>query len=92
MFRGIEDHGEQFVRHSTDGRAARTGVDASDPKYTDWYKTDWYKEEAETTSMKLVTGKESEPGNNGAAQQSEGPRKNNQTLQGVFSRQQSHHM
>ena len=60
VIRGIEDHGEEFefaVKHSPDGRGAGTGVDASDPKYTDWYK-----EEAETSSMKLVTGEESEPG------------------------------
>jgi choline/carnitine/betaine transport len=61
VIRGIEDHGEEFefaVKHSPDGRGAGTGVDASDPKYTDWYK-----EEAETSAMKLVTGEESEPGN-----------------------------
>jgi len=61
VIRGIEDHGAEFefaVKHSPDGRGAGTGVDASDPKYTDWYK-----EEAETSAMKLVTGEESEPGN-----------------------------
>ena len=61
VIRGIEDHGEEFefaVKHSPDGRGAGTGVDASDPKYTDWYK-----EEAETSAMKLVTGEESKPGN-----------------------------
>lgn len=61
VIRGIEDHGEEFelaVKHSPDGRGAGTGVDASNPKYTDWYK-----EEAETSAMKLVTGEESEPTN-----------------------------
>lgn len=61
VIRGIEDHGEEFelaVKHSPDGRGAGTGVDASDPKYTDWYK-----EEVETSAMKLVTGEESEPTN-----------------------------
>ncbi len=61
VIRGIEDHGEEFefaVKHSPDGRGAGTGVDASDPKYTDWYK-----DEAETSAMKLVTGEESEPAN-----------------------------
>ena len=61
VIRGIEDHGEEFefaVKHSPDGRGAGTGVDASDPKYTDWYK-----DEAETSAMKLVTGEETEPGN-----------------------------
>lgn len=61
VIRGIEDHGEEFelaVKHSPDGRGAGTGVDASNPKYTDWYK-----DEAETSAMKLVTGEESEPTN-----------------------------
>ena len=61
VIRGIEDHGEEFelaVKHSPDGRGAGSAVDASDPKYTDWYK-----EEAETSAMKLVTGEESEPAN-----------------------------
>ena len=61
VIRGIEDHGEEFefaVQPSPDGRGAGTGVDASAPKYTDWYK-----EEAETSAMKLVTGEESEPTN-----------------------------
>jgi len=59
IIRGIEDHGEEFeiaVKHSPDGRGAGTGVDASDPKYTDWYK-----DEAKNGNMKLVTGEESEP-------------------------------
>ncbi|MGO1941839.1 MAG: BCCT family transporter [Yaniella sp.] len=59
VIRGIEDHGEEFelsVQHSPDGRGAGSEVDASDPKYTDWYK-----EEAENNSMKLVTGGETEP-------------------------------
>src|SRR5699024_10447592 len=54
--RGIEDHGEEFeivVKHSPDGRGAGSLVDASDAKYTDWYK-----EEAETGSIRLVTGEE----------------------------------
>src|SRR5699024_2830189 len=54
--RGIEDHGEEFeivVKHSPDGRGAGSYVDASDAKYTDWYK-----EEAETGSIRLVTGEE----------------------------------
>src|SRR5699024_6622888 len=65
VIRGIEDHGEEFeiaVKHSPDGRGAGTGVDASDPKYTDWYK-----DEAENGTMKLVTGEESEPTHGGAA-------------------------
>ena len=59
VIRGIEDHGEEFelaVKHSPDGRGAGSAVDASDPKYTDWYK-----EEAATSAMKLVTGEESGP-------------------------------
>ncbi|MDN5732461.1 MAG: BCCT family transporter, partial [Yaniella sp.] len=59
VIRGIEDHGEEFelsVQHSPDGRGAGSEVDASDPKYTDWYK-----EEAENNSMRLVTGGETEP-------------------------------
>ena len=62
VIRGIEDHGEEFelaVKHSPDGRGAGSAVDASAPKYTDWYK-----EEAQTSAMKLVTGEESEPNNN----------------------------
>ena len=61
VIRGIEDHGEEFefaVKQSPDGRGAGSSVDASDPKYTDWYK-----EEAESSAMKLVTGQESEPTN-----------------------------
>src|SRR5699024_4831973 len=61
VIRGIEDHGEEFelsVQHSPDGRGAGTDVDASDPKYTDWYK-----DEAEHNSMKLVTGGETDPVN-----------------------------
>lgn len=59
VIRGIEDHGEEFelaVKHSPDGRGAGTSVDASDPKYTEWYK-----EEAKNSSMKLVTGAEVQP-------------------------------
>lgn len=59
VIRGIEDHGDEFeiaVKHSPDGRGAGTSVDASDPKYTEWYK-----EEAETGTMQLVTGQETEP-------------------------------
>lgn len=73
VIRGIEDHGEEFelaVKHSPDGRGAGTGVDASDPKYTDWYK-----EEAETSAMKLVTGEESEP-TNGETDRVDGQPKN----------------
>ena len=44
------------MQHSPDGRGAGTGVDASAPKYTDWYK-----EEAETSAMKLVTGEQTDP-------------------------------
>lgn len=61
VIRVIEDHSEEFelaVKHSPDGRGTGTGVDASEPKYTDWHK-----EEAETSAMKLVTGQESEQPN-----------------------------
>ncbi|GAA2046681.1 BCCT family transporter [Yaniella flava] len=69
VIRGIEDHGEEFelaVKHSPDGRGAGTDVDASAPKYTDWYK-----EEAEAGNMKLVTGEESEPNNGNSTQSGE---------------------
>ncbi|GAA4118689.1 choline/carnitine/betaine transport [Enteractinococcus coprophilus] len=59
VIRGIETHGDEFeiaVKHSPDGRGAGSDVDASDPKYTEWYK-----EEAQTGTMKLVTGHEIEP-------------------------------
>lgn len=61
VIRGIEDHGEEFefaVKHSPDGRGAGSAVDASNPKYTDWYK-----DEAENSAMKLVTGEKTEPTN-----------------------------
>ncbi len=61
VIRGIEDHGDDFeiaVKYSSDGRGAGTGVDASDPKYTDWYK-----EEVQTGAVKLVTGEEVLPEN-----------------------------
>lgn len=69
VIRGIEDHGEEFelaVKHSPDGRGAGSAVDASDPKYTDWYK-----EEAENSAMQLVTGEESEPTNGNSAKATE---------------------
>lgn len=56
VIRGIEDHGEEFeivVKHSPDGRGAGSSVDASDAKYTEWYK-----DEAETGAIRLVTGEE----------------------------------
>src|SRR5699024_643451 len=68
VIRGIEDHGEDFeivVKYSNDGRGAGAGVDASDPKYTDWYK-----EEAQTGAIKLVTGEEVLP-ENGVAERSD---------------------
>src|SRR5699024_1180208 len=59
IIRGIEDHGEELeiaVKHSPHGRVAGTVVDASEPKYPDWYK-----DHAKDGNMKLVTGEESEP-------------------------------
>lgn len=64
VIRGIEEHGDEFeivVRHSADGRGAGKIVDASDPKYTDWYK-----EEAKTGTIRLVTGKDVPPETSGS--------------------------